>query len=402
MPELPEVETFKRYLDSTSLHQRISAVDVRSAYVLKGVSPRVLTRRLKGRCFELSRRHGKHLFVRTDGEPWLRLHFGMTGSLQYLKRDEQPPKTARVIFRFANKCRLAFDDQRKFGEIGLSRNVDDFLGNRGIGPDALDISLSQFKTILEKHRGAVKAILLNQKLIAGIGNLYADEILFRAQMHPAMEASRLNDRALTRLFRATRYVLEKAIAWKADNDRLPKSWLLTHRGEQGKCPRCGRALKSATVGGRTSWFCAHCQKRLILSFTSCLRCIAPDRAFALSGCSNFFPQTGTAWLQIVVAVLPRVVSPPVQFRSAHAKNNVVGINTTLGDKCAAATANTNAKRAASTAFFGTFYEEFAAQRVKQRSGVCLLSGRGTEALPHCQICITPSGENGRRLPASAR
>ena len=135
----------------------------------------------------------------------------MTGSLQYLKRDEQPPKTARVIFRFANNCLLAFDDQRKFGEIGLSRDVDEFLRNRDIGPDALDISLSQFKTILRKHRGAVKAILLNQKLIAGIGNLYADEILFRARMHPATEAGRLNDRALTRLFRATRYVLEKAI-----------------------------------------------------------------------------------------------------------------------------------------------------------------------------------------------
>src|SRR5436309_14591643 len=126
MPELPEVETFKRYLDSTSLHQRISAVDVRSAYVVKGLSPRELARRLKGRCFEWSRRHGKHLFVRTDGEPWLRLHFGMTGSLEYLKHDQVTPKTARVIFRFANECLLAFDDQRKFGEIGLSRDVDEF------------------------------------------------------------------------------------------------------------------------------------------------------------------------------------------------------------------------------------------------------------------------------------
>ena len=261
MPELPEVETFKRYLDSTSLHQRITDVEVRDAYVLKGVSPRQLARRLKGRRFENSHRHGKHLFVRTDGELWLRLHFGMTGSLQYLKRDEETPKTARVIFRFANNRRFAFDDQRKFGEIELSRDVDEFLRNRDIGPDALDISLSQFKTILGKHRGAVKAILLNQKLIAGIGNLYADEILFRARMHPATEAGRLSDRDLTRLFRATRYVLEKAIALKTDFNRLPKSWLLTHRGKQGKCPRCGRALKSATVGGRTSWFCAHCQKR---------------------------------------------------------------------------------------------------------------------------------------------
>lgn len=262
MPELPEVETFKRYLDSTSLHQRIINVDVRDAYVLKRVSPRELARRLKGRRFENSHRHGKHLFVRASDELWLRLHFGMTGSLEYLNHDEASSKAARVIFRFANKCRLAFDDQRKFGEIELIEDVDEFLRTRGLGPDALEISFSQFKAIVGKHRAAVKAILLNQQLIAGIGNLYTDEILFRARMHPAIEAARLSDKDLNRLFRATRYVLEKAIALKTDFDRMPKSWLLPHRSKGGKCPRCGRELKSATIGGRTAWFCRHCQKRL--------------------------------------------------------------------------------------------------------------------------------------------
>ena len=261
MPELPEVETFKRYLDSTSLHQRITGVAVRDAYVLKRVSPRELARRLKGRRFENSRRHGKHLFVHAGNELWLRLHFGMTGSLEYLKRDEVAPKTARVLFSFANNRRLAFDDQRKFGEVELIEDVNEFLQTRRLAPDALEISLSHFKAIVGKHHGAVKAILLNQQLIAGIGNLYADEILFRARMHPAAEAASLSDNDLRRLFRAMRYVLEKAIALKTDFNRLPKSWLLPHRGKRGRCPRCGRALKSATIGGRTSWFCAHCQKR---------------------------------------------------------------------------------------------------------------------------------------------
>jgi formamidopyrimidine-DNA glycosylase len=143
----------------------------------------------------------------------------------------------------------------------LIENVDEFLQTRRLGPDALEINLSQFEAIVGKHRAAVKAILLNQQLIAGIGNLYADEILFRARMHPATEAARLRDKNLKRLFRATRHVLEKAIALKTDFNRLPKSWLLTRRGTRGRCPRCGRALKSATIGGRTSWFCAHCQKR---------------------------------------------------------------------------------------------------------------------------------------------
>jgi len=262
MPELPEVETFKRYLDSTSLRQRITNVEVWDAYVLKGVSARGLARRLIGRRFKNSHRHGKHLFVCAGDELWLRLHFGMTGSLHYLNHDEVAPKTARVIFCFGDNCRLAFDDQRKFGEIELIVDVDEFLQTRPLGPDALGIGLSQFKATLGKRRGAVKAILLNQRLIAGIGNLYADEILFRARMHPATEAARMSDEDLQRLFRAMRYVLEKAIALKTDFNRLPKSWLLTRRGKRGRCPRCGRALKSATIGSRTTWFCAQCQKRI--------------------------------------------------------------------------------------------------------------------------------------------
>jgi formamidopyrimidine-DNA glycosylase len=262
MPELPEVERFKRYLDSTSLHQQITGVDVRDAYVLQSISARDLARRLKRHRFERSRRHGKHLFVRADDKLWLRLHFGMTGSLEYLKQHQEAPKTARVIFRFANNRRLAFDDQRKFGEVGLLKDVDEFLKKRALGPDALDVSLAEFRKILGKRRGAVKTILLNQKLIAGIGNIYADEILFRARIHPATEASDLKEKTIAKLFHATRYILEKAIEAKADVDRMPKSWLLPHRGKGGKCPRCSRELKSETIGGRTAWFCAHCQKRV--------------------------------------------------------------------------------------------------------------------------------------------
>src|SRR5438034_3146374 len=237
MPELPDVETFKRYLDATSLHQPIKGVDVRSAHVLKGVSAREFGRQLKGRSFESSCRHGKHLFVRTDRDLWLRLHFGMTGSLEYLKGQRQAPKDTRVLFGFANHSRLAFRDQRKFGEIGLLKDVDEFLRKRALGPDALDIDLAEFRKIVGKRRGAVKSILMNQKLIAGIGNIYADEILFRARMHPATEIADLDEKALAKLFRATRYILEKAIETKADVEQMPKSWLSPHRGTGGRCPR---------------------------------------------------------------------------------------------------------------------------------------------------------------------
>jgi len=260
MPELPEVEIFKRYLDRTSLHQRIDDVDVRNKYVLKEVTVRELARGLKGRRFESTRRHGKHLFVRVDGAIWLRLHFGMTGSLHYFKNDERAPRHARVIFVFGNNHRLAFDDQRQFGQIGLLKDVDGFLEEHALGPDALKIDLKVFRKILGKHRGAVKSVLMNQRFITGIGNLYADEIVFRARIHPATEIARLNDKALTKISQATHYVLRKAIAAKADTNQMPQSWLLPHRGKGGKCPRCGSTLKSATIGGRTAWFCPHCQK----------------------------------------------------------------------------------------------------------------------------------------------
>ena len=261
MPELPDVETFKRYFDASSLHQRIGHVDVCDPYILKDISACELELRLKGRQFKSSRRHGKHLFVRADDDLWLRLHFGMTGSLHYFKAEEQAPRHTRVLFVFANAHSLAFEDQRKFGEIGLIEDVNNFLKKRALGPDALDVSLGQFREIFAKHRGAVKTILLNQKLVAGIGNIYADEILFRTRVHPATQISSLSGKTVTKLFRATRCILKRAIEANADVALMPKSWLLPRRGKGGKCPGCGRKLRSATIGGRTAWFCAHRQRK---------------------------------------------------------------------------------------------------------------------------------------------
>jgi formamidopyrimidine-DNA glycosylase len=145
--------------------------------------------------------------------------------------------------------------------VGRVEDLDAFLKKRGLGPDALNVNLAQFQELFAKHRGNVKAALLNQQLLAGIGNIYADEILFRARIHPATNIVDLNDKTRAALFRATHYILEKAIAVNAEADRLPKSWLLFRRHEGGKCPRCGRKLNTAKIGGRTTWFCAHCQKR---------------------------------------------------------------------------------------------------------------------------------------------
>jgi formamidopyrimidine-DNA glycosylase len=260
MPELPDVETFKRSLDATSLHQRITDVNVLSPDLLEDVSARELARRLKGRQFESSKRHGKHLFVRVTENLWLRLHFGMTGSLDYSKDQEKAPRHTRVVFVFEKGHRLVFDDQRKFGAIGLVQSIDEFLKKRALGPDALDVDLKEFKDMLRKHRGPVKSVMMNQKLIAGIGNIYVDEILFHARLHPSTQITHMCDKTLKKLFRAMRHILKRAIEAKADPEQMPRSWLLVHRGQGGKCPRCGHELKSATIGGRTAWFCSHCQR----------------------------------------------------------------------------------------------------------------------------------------------
>jgi formamidopyrimidine-DNA glycosylase len=260
MPELPEVETFKRYMDATSLHQRIEEVEVKSADLLQNVSVRDLSRRLKGCCFESTRRHGKHLFACADGV-WLRLHFGMTGFLRYFKGSEKAPPHTRILFVFEKDYRLAFDDQRKFGEIGLIENADEYLKKRGVGPDALDFDLWKFKKMIGKHHGAIKSTLMNQRAIAGIGNIYADEILFQTRIHPATKGTDFSDKKVKQLFHAMRHVLKKAIEYQSDASKMPGSWLLPHRGKGGKCPRCGHKLRSAKVGGRTAWFCPRSQKK---------------------------------------------------------------------------------------------------------------------------------------------
>ena len=125
-----------------------------------------------------------------------------------------------------------------------------------------DLKVQKVVPFVGEGSVTIKTILLDQKLIAGIGNIYADEILFRAWIHPATQVSALEEEIVAKLFRAARDILKKAIEAKADVDLMPKSWLLPHRGKGGKCPGCGRKLRSATIGGRTAWFCAHRQKRI--------------------------------------------------------------------------------------------------------------------------------------------
>lgn len=265
MPELPDVENYKRYLDRTALHKKIKQVDVLSAQVLKKVSARKLTHVLPGHALTRSRRHGKHLFVRLDRGPWVALHFGMTGKLAYFKRDEDDPKFDRVRFDLSNGYHLAFVNQRKLGEVRLIDDPDEFIAAADLGPDALDkqVNLKAFRDIIGSSRGAIKSTLMNQSRLAGIGNVYSDEILFQARINPKTPAEKLDGKTIARLYRALRRVLMVSIKKGAGAEdlpeRLPKSFLLRHREAGAQCPHCGGKIRTMKANGRTAYYCPRCQ-----------------------------------------------------------------------------------------------------------------------------------------------
>jgi formamidopyrimidine-DNA glycosylase len=262
VPELPDVETFKRYVDSTSLHHRIKKVEVDAPRMLKGISARALRTALEGNEFSETVRHGKYLLVHLKGGPWLVLHFGMTGMLAYAREPAAIPKHTRLVIHFANGYRLAGIWQRRLGRIDLADDPASFREAQRLGPDVLGpaIDLKTFKRVLHGHRGTIKAALMDQSLLAGIGNIYSDEILFQSGVRPDIKVSELSDARMSLLNRALRHVLRTAITRQADADRLPKTWLLPRRYKGAKCPRCGRSLEHMCSSGRTAYFCPQCQR----------------------------------------------------------------------------------------------------------------------------------------------
>jgi formamidopyrimidine-DNA glycosylase len=260
MPELPDVEVFKRYLEVTALHKTITEVHVRDAGILKGISPLKLSRTLKLRQLKATRRHGKHLLVKLDKGPWLTLHFGMTGYLKYFKDMDKDPEHDRLLLSFDNGFHLAYVCQRKLGAVGLADEVESFIKEKHLGPDALNLGLDGFRKVLQGKKGAVKSFLMNQKYLAGIGNVYSDEILFQSNLHPKSKVNELAAKTVARLFQALQDVLHKAIEAQADPGQVPDSFLLPHRWGNGICPRGHGDLQKVAVSGRSAYYCPVCQR----------------------------------------------------------------------------------------------------------------------------------------------
>ncbi len=259
MPELPEVEVCRRYVEATCLRQRIQRVHVPVPEILDRTSPQALGRRLNGRRFDSASRHGKYLFVSVETAGALVLHFGMTGTLRYAEKPVGAPPYTACQFIFDGGSRLSVISRRKIGRVGLASSREAFVRDHDLGPDALALAAGQFVELAKAHRGGVKSWLMNQQVMAGIGNEYSDEVLFQAGIHPRRCLSELDGDALRQLLQTLRRVLKKAVAAGADPEQLPPGFLLPHRHEGGHCPACGATVQSIQIGGRRGWYCPGCQ-----------------------------------------------------------------------------------------------------------------------------------------------
>jgi len=261
VPELPDVELFKRYADATSLHRDVDDVFLRSQLV-DDVSPGTIRRHLRGSRLEETRRHGKHLFLRSSNGGWLQLHFGMTGLLESSSGDAPPHTELRLDF--ADGGHLAFVNQRKFGTISWVDDVDEYVAAGELGPDPLadDVDLPAFLQRLESRRGTIKGALMNQEVIAGLGNVYTDEICFQAGIDPRSATAHLDDGHLRMLHATMRRVIDEAIACHASVEEMPDDWLLPHRESDLPCPRCDGHIERTEVTGRSTYLCAGHQQRI--------------------------------------------------------------------------------------------------------------------------------------------
>lgn len=261
MPELPEVEVYARYFAAHALGQKIVRVDVRDERVLGNIRKEKLSRELTGRSFKRVHRHGKHLFA--DAQTvWLHLHFGMTGDLAYYQDEAGAPRFARVVFDFANGAHLAFEDMRLFGIVDLTPSPDVYIAERRLGPDPIDPSfrLDVFRRLLAGKRGAIKSLLMSQNILAGVGNLYADETLFQASIHPRRPVDSLSKEDVRKIYMTMRRILREVIARQERGGSYPRRYLLERRQEGERCPTCGGTIRRTVVFGRTTYSCERHQR----------------------------------------------------------------------------------------------------------------------------------------------
>ena len=259
MPELPDVEHLGRFLAARGMRRRIEQVITTDPGILRNVSPEVLDRALRGQRFEEPERRGKWLIAWTTG-PAALLHFGMTGDLIWGDGPDGRHRHDRVIF-VLDRAELRYRNMRKLGGLWLAHDAEEVEKILApLGPDALTVDRRQFRELLGRRRGQVKAALMNQGLISGAGNLVVDEVLWHARIHPLTRLDSLTPGDLDLLHGHLHRVLR---TWVERHGNLPRGWLVHVRGRPGAaCPRCRTGLERTVVGGRTTYFCPSCQPSL--------------------------------------------------------------------------------------------------------------------------------------------
>lgn len=271
MPELPEVETVARELRRYLPGLRVGGVVCRyPAVVRTGVE--AFRRALRGRTFLDIGRHGKYLFLSLSGEREVALHLRMTGQMLLLPRRQPSDGHCHLEILLAGADRkLVYRDVRKFGRLELlSGSRADFIRDRRLGPDALNIRAERLYDGLRRTRRCLKAALLDQGLLAGLGNIYTDEVLFRERLSPLARSDSLSLRRVRSLALTIRAVLRAALRRRGTSisdyvdprgRRGGYQFVLQVYGREGEaCPRCGTAIVRSIVAGRGTWTCPRCQR----------------------------------------------------------------------------------------------------------------------------------------------
>ena len=245
MPELPDVESARRQIEERGLHRRIVGVYDGDSYVSRPHAPGEIAEALTGRELVAAHRRGKSMWLETSGGgPILGLHLGMAGRIAI---DEEPSDQGwdRFVMRFADGGSLALRDKRRLGRARLEPDIG------ALGPDAAEVTRPRFRELMHRSRAPIKARLMDQSVMAGIGNLMADEILWRAYLDPRRAAEDLSDEELDRLWREMRSIIRTSVR----RGHAGITEMIPERRRDGHCPRCGTAMARATVGGRTTYWC---------------------------------------------------------------------------------------------------------------------------------------------------
>ena len=249
MPELPEAERARQALE-TALGRRITSVDDHDTYVSRPHQPGEISDALTGHRLVSAHRRGKFLWLETDDGPTLGLHLGMAGRIIVDGDAAEPSKWDRFALEFSDGSRMALRDKRRLGRAILNPDFDH------VGPDAGEISRDEFRQRVGRGKTALKARLLDQGALSGVGNLLADQALWQARLSPQRRTSELSAAELDRLRRDLRAAIRSAIR----KGGVHTGAFVKARGRDAVCPRDGHVLSRAVVGGRTTYWCPECQR----------------------------------------------------------------------------------------------------------------------------------------------